>query len=262
MKSIVKNLIERFQNRHPKLFFLHIAKCGGISINRALRYRYGLGYNRLNSLGSVRSVIQRTGSEHLYADQYEEVHLFRDSILQYLMNSETPFISGHYSNNAHYQETAGAEYVYMTLFREPVDRLLSSYYFNSAKEEDSPWKIRLPLEEYLESDEARYHGSDYVRLLAGITHYDLPPDTMFEKAVANLDRFQIIGVIEHSDRLEKRIQEVLGFRIRLGHKNANLKRKSMDQIDPVLLERAKVLCEPNTRLYQHVLSRLGLDGQR
>lgn len=87
----------------PFLIFLHIHKCGGMSIQRMLRRRYG------PSVGK-RLIRKLTGSEKGISDY----------------TADDQFVQGHFGYGIH--EIMPKPYVYFTLLRRPVSRLVSLYY--------------------------------------------------------------------------------------------------------------------------------------
>ena len=239
--------------RRKKLFFLHIAKCGGISINRALRYRYFGGYERLNARASVDAAVSLSGLKDAFEDNYESVLKYRENLLLYFLNERHPFISGHYAYSDTAYKRFGGEYAFMTLLRNPIDRFFSSYYFNAAKQEDSPWKIRESLEDFLNTPQATYLGADYVRLLGGTRESDgRVSDDAIQQAMTNLNKFDIIGVIERPDLIETALKRTIDVRIRIGHKNkgpVSAKKRNKELSDDIL-KKVRGICEPNMAVYR------------
>lgn len=253
----VKSIINKFSRRNlPCLFFLHIAKCGGISLNRALRWKYLGQYSRLSSAASVNAAMDICKLEHPFDDYYTSVHRNRNHILYYEMNRGYQFISGHYAYNHELHEGVGSKYVYMLLLRDPVDRFLSSYYFNKQKEESSPWKINETLEGYLESNTAIYHGQDYARLIAGVPFLEHDVNTQVNKGKEHLSRFDILGVIEEPNKIEVAIKEKLGVKVSVGHKNRTNQRIKVEELDSSLQKKINEICAPNIEIYKEALELL------
>jgi len=241
-----------------RLCFIHIAKCGGVSINQAIRKKYLISYSRLNARASLESARISEGFEDPFADDYEAVLRFREKLLLYELEKGHGFVSGHYAFSEKAYARHRSRYQFMTILRDPVARFLSSYFFNSSKTADSPWKIRVGLEDYVQSAEGRRLGCDYVRLLGGLREdrsYD--SEEAIRNARSNLQKFDICGVIEETDHLVRQLRERCGLKVKIGRKNKSpvsageRKRVVTDEIRSEI-ER---ICAPDLILYKDALAR-------
>ena len=241
-----------------RLCFIHIAKCGGVSINQAIRKKYLISYSRLNARASLESARISEGFEDPFADDYEAVLRFREKLLLYELEKGHGFVSGHYAFSEKAYARHRSRYQFMTILRDPVARFLSSYFFNSSKTDDSPWKICVGLEDYVQSAEGRRLGCDYVRLLGGLREdrsYD--SEEAIRNARSNLQKFDICGVIEETDNLVRQLRERCGLKVKIGRKNKSpvsageRKRVVTDEIRSEI-ER---ICAPDLILYKDALAR-------
>lgn len=163
-----------------KTIFLHIPKAGGTSFFELLRRHYGTE--------SVFHILTEKGKnnveqfEQLTPDQKAKIH----------------FISGHVSYGFHQQLKIPPDYI--TILRNPVDRVLSNYYYiRSNKNHRLHDKVNnLTFEEYLSSGENPQLDNGMTRLISG----EHPPigqcdEKMLEKAKKNLKNdFAIVGILE------------------------------------------------------------------
>ncbi len=210
-----------------RICFIHIAKCGGVSINQAIRRKYLVSYSRLNARASLEAARAVYGFEDPFDDGYASVFRFRENILLYELEKGSGFISGHYAFSERAYQMHSDRYRFITVLRDPVAMFLSNYFFNSSKENDSPWKIRLPLDEYVETQKAKDLGHGYVTILGGVREdgrYD--SDEALERARENLRKFAVCGVIEDTPGFERQLEDKCGIRIKIGMKNKSPVRKS------------------------------------
>lgn len=251
-KNMSANLVEP----KARLCFIHIAKCGGVSINQAIRKKYLITYSRLNARASLESARIACGFDDPFADDYEAVLRFRENLLLYELEKGCGFVSGHYAFSNRAYTRHHPRYKFMTLLRDPVARFLSSYFFNSRKAEDSPWKIQESLEEYIDSDHGKRLGQDYVRFLGGVRsdgRYD--SDEALVQARANLRKFDLVGVIEDTESLGRQLEKKCGLKIRIGKKNKSpvSKRDRESLVTPEIRRAIENICARDQILYKEAL---------
>lgn len=93
---------------------------------------------------------------------------------------------------------------YITFLRNPIERLLSYYWFIQGDKSNSQyaWTSRLTLREWVETQKLACLDNDMVRFLAGREHYNFNYPGKFvdkddlEMAKENLKKFAFVGVIE------------------------------------------------------------------
>ena len=108
-----------------RIFFLHLPKCGDVSVNMAMRRAFGAQkVDGLNPNAS-RRVAERRG---------KDLRRFRTSLLFYYMAMENVnVISGHFSWNDDVYEQFSKKWAYVTVLRDPIRRWFSHYFYNRHK---------------------------------------------------------------------------------------------------------------------------------
>ncbi len=242
----------------PRLFFLHVPKCGGTSVDKALRRVYqGAGY-RTEHLDSFAS---------LKAAELANIRMrpCRDHLLYYHMAQKNMrYLGGHFS----YSDTARAAFAdwrYVTLLREPVTRWLSHYFYNKYKQGDH-FRIKTPLEAFVRTERARGMGNTYTEWFAD----DLAPeaarsDEAVEQAIRTLNNLEVVGLLEHLNIFADDCRLRLGVHIPVQHQNQPVQHQNRnplseaeqhEELSEDVLESIRALCAPDIRVYEAVQRRL------
>ena len=213
MSSLYQNLVfevnARTQNLfkpkpNKKLVYIHIPKCGGVSISKALKACYAKWNPRDSNLYRLNLVAcydaaQRMSGRPLDVDD-PEVSKLRQELLIYGMSlPKVEFVSGHCMFSSLAYQAFHKDYDFVVMLRDPVKRWISNYFYNRYKPFDMA-KTDLELESYLESEDAKVSGQTYARYLCGLTEAeDYSSSDILAKAKENLHKFSVVGCIEHLD---------------------------------------------------------------
>jgi hypothetical protein len=187
LRLFTGNVLEERREARPKRVFLHIPKCGGSSLHKLLASRFPsakicpIRHNRLDSIKPQTLARYQLYSGHFTWDSVEEFILGPKSIV--------------------------------TILRDPVRRLLSSYYFGRShtwsfirehahfSEPPAAYDLHgmayrpakeLDLETYLDS-QGKYLSGLMVRWIGG-GHGT--PDEMLARAKLHLSQMDSIGLVE------------------------------------------------------------------
>lgn len=173
--------------------------------------------------------------------------------------AKTAFVSAHLPFGLHQKFDGDVRYV--TMFRDPVERVVSTYYFlrDVITEDNAIFRggRKMSLREFVESGVTGEVDNGLVRFVAGANAH-VPrgqvTDADLELAKENLrTRFAAIGFVEDFNESLVLFGRKLGWdRVPLYRKeNANPGRPSMDKISPSDLEIVENSCRLDMELYQY-----------
>lgn len=234
-----------------RIAFFHTPKCGGTSVHTWLATAFGgpAGLDPIAAEAAARN-IGATGLE------------FREALLAYFVQRrDARFISGHYSYSGRAFAGHEDEFDLITILRNPIDRLLSQYYYNRFRDQRNHFPIDSELSDWLQTNQARAAGMVFTKMFVGdaAVAKDLDKcgrgsDTRaaVSTAIANLGRFTIVGMLEDLDGFEKEIKSRYGIRSSIGHLRKSPKAgypKFADQ--PMSIQdRIRELCEEDMEIYE------------
>ena len=105
----------------------------------------------------------------------------------------------------------------MTLLRDPVQRFLSSYFYQRRRAAPHA-TIDQELDRYVETRRARHAGAIYVRFFAGDCLRE-PTEERVQRALANLERLQLVGITEALEPFALAFGRRFGLPLSLGWRN-------------------------------------------
>ena len=196
------------------ILFHHVPKCGGTSVARALRRSYLLSqatvkpHESRNALASMQGQRERPTLA---------LHDLREAMLLYLLHDNVRCIAAHVP----FSEAAFAEfadrYAFVTILRDPVDRLLSHYRWSQrpGRPASSPETI----EEFVARDRERQMGATYVRYFCGDPGAEQFTTAHVDAAIRNLRRLNSVGFLDDLPSFEQKLSTLAGRRLRIGKEN-------------------------------------------
>ena len=231
----------------PRIFFCHVPKCAGVAITAQIWQSVFDGHNvstfNVDLNGSLRA-------SKLFSMDRMKV---RELILAYnLAIPQNHFGTGHVSCRPDLVENFMDEWNFITILRNPVDRWISEYVYNTYKKSD--WaKNTLSIEEYVESERGRITAISFVRYFSSMPeNYAENLDEFVDEAIMNLGRFSVLGTVENLDRWCEKFRERYKKTISIPPKNIspNVEVAAKIRSNPSLMKKIQRLCEPDTRIYQ------------
>ena len=247
-----------------KILYVHLPKCGGTSLKNAITSRYGMrAYMSPNHVFHLDAASSVKTAASLGVNLYEH----RKQILYYAMNSKAKFISGHFPFGEDIYNQFYPMWRFITILREPVNKWISNYYYNKYNNDPKHvWKIGANIEEFIDSDRASAYGSDYVDQIVGMEHVSKKESIKkISKAISLLEKFDVVGILEDMEKFKKDFLSMFGVKLQLFHENSSpLKNRQSSstsglimrqEISEEMLNKIKVICEPNIEVYNFFLNK-------
>ena len=260
MKHIYKYIFKTIKSGKidKKIFFLHLPKCGGMSIKNAIICLYGLK----ETLTSQKNDYLNAASSKIAGDKLNlDQNKLREYIQYYYMcDPDMMFVSGHYPFSLKAFNEFGNDWNYITILREPVSRWISAFFARKyTKNQISHVKINDSLEEFIDSYEAVRLGNSYIRQMLvldeRVKEYSSKDSIL--KTIDILKRFKLVGILENLDQFLNEFELIFGARPILSRDNTSpVTKKFKDmQINEQILEKVRELCKPNVEVYNYFAKR-------
>lgn len=124
-----------FESSAKKVVYVHIPKCGGMSIDEALRKKLALPHERkIKRMPLIKSNLATFGREIASLDDacdFSEYHAkINKNILRYHLNLQWQYLSGHLTVDQTLLKDFLQTYQFFTVLREPASRFISNYLYN------------------------------------------------------------------------------------------------------------------------------------
>lgn len=215
--------------------FLHIPKTGGMSAQTALKWVYG------------------PGSVHHLPDMGDKLNHWKATEAPKRVQMQD-LVTGHARYGLHRHLVGKCRY--FTILRHPIERVVSHYFYNRARNPNS-LLASLPLQEFLQSDHPITDSNRQVQFLSA-----MDPETDSEAALATAknrlqNEFAAFGLTERFD------ESLLLFRRRLGwsrmpfyvYRKVNTDRPSTDELSQKTIEAVRTHNELDLALYRFAQER-------
>jgi hypothetical protein len=251
-KSLRTDAVDRLL---PQRFvFHHVPKCGGTSVGRALRKRYLLSQATVTPESSFRAFeafTGRTDRDQMLVDVLD----LREQMLLYHMFEDVRGISLHVRFSQVAWELFADRYKFVTMLREPVARFLSHYNWSYDKPHAHA-RIEEEFDAFLETERARRLGATFVEYYCGLPkETDICSDAAIAAAIANLQKFSVIGDLAKIECFESDIRDALGVRVKVRHENragGDRKFVSAASLPEKTMARVRELCAPDLAVWESV----------
>ncbi|MBR9895060.1 sulfotransferase family 2 domain-containing protein [Alteromonas sp.] len=236
---------------NKKICYVHIPKCGGTALQKAIVASYGIK-NYLNQ--SARFVLDAGASKRATEIKGGDLVEQRFTLLHYALNSRAKFVSGHFSINEDVLNKYGNEWHFITLMRDPLEKWVSNFFFNKYNTDNAhAWKIDDDIEDYLKTERAKKDGCDYATQILGMSHNEINmSEEAINKAASLFKRFSVIGFVDEMNEFEHQFQRCFGVPLALKSENASPVRADKKVLSEDILREIKALCEPNIAIYNAV----------
>lgn len=234
----------RKRDGEKAIFFLHIPKCAGTTITEEiLKRRY-----------EPREMI-------VFYEHGTNVLIDRLKKMSRRKQERIKCIAGHYAFGIHRYYT-GRPISYITVLRDPVDRVISHYYY--ARRETKHYlyeeikKKGLTLKQYIENRTSVELNNGQTRILAGIgwgCGFGECRKEMLEQAKKNLDLFEIVGITEEFESFLSLLRKKWGWDIpEFVNKNVSKDRLETERVDKDTLSLIEKYNSMDIELYEYAKS--------
>lgn len=240
-----------------RLLFLHVAKCGGTSLRRALRdlHRHPLSGRRRHTF-ELKARESREVAEQLG----RPVDELREELLRYHLCAGARFAAGHFAWPEGLREQF-PDLCIVTLLRDPVSRFLSAYFAARAGSAPPAAARKSPsLEAFLDSEDAGCLAASFVRTFAGPTAADARSAEALALAKRHLASVDVLGVLEDLPSFAAAFERRFATRLQIPRANVGVLRRDREEheVSAAVRERIRDLAGPDQQLYDFALGELAL----
>ncbi|MEM9806509.1 MAG: sulfotransferase family 2 domain-containing protein [Cyanobacteria bacterium P01_A01_bin.123] len=254
-KQIVKNILLRGK---PNLFFMHIPKTGGTSIDFAISRHYPISKYYVDPVVTI-NVARIVADQNLDAVDFEACFSLRENILAYKMGKGIKYVTGHVPFRTDIWEAFHHQYLFTAILRDPIRRFISQYFYNKHKQAEYS-KIDLDFSDYIASEAGARCGATYVRYFMGSSK----PTNLFsaeaiQAAKNNLSKFSMIGFLEKLDLAVESFAKISELKLNVPHQNKNPKKNY--QLSEQDMAKVRQICAPDIEIYDYA-KHIFLEGKK
>lgn len=226
-----------------KVAFIHIAKCGGSSVDFSLRSALAAPEQRridqsasiISSMATFQGEINSLKGNCRFSEHHAQ-HL--NKILEKYLELHWQYISGHVTINTELIERFKEEYAFITILRDPVKRFISNYTYNKLTNKKA---IMLP--NSLDTDNVIAEAKRIINSKRGWQMANSPTmyltgrypsneddaKVMQQEVACNLAQFKVVGFLDDLDKFASDCQKLTGKNIDIGQRNTAEKLNSPEQ---------------------------------
>jgi hypothetical protein len=231
----------------PVILHLHIPKTGGTTLNKYIYKHWSTEKTYVAEDNHLHSGVYYFPTGFLH----EGAARLPDSLSRVLLRNDLRAIVGHFCYGMH--RYVNRPWAYVTLLRNPLDRILSLYYHLSPTG-------AINIEEFISNPTYKIFENDQTRRLAGIDpKSDRCTKQTLCRAKANLHQhFSVVGVTERFDETLVLLKRKFGWTEKLDYylKNVNTRRPKVT-FPPAVIDAIRTRNAFDFELYGYAKALLG-----
>ena len=234
-------VFKKFVSKPQNIIFDHLPKCGGTSLNKLLESNY-----------SRKRIFKMSGSD---PDKSVTEFLSLHSSKRNQMN----LIYGHLAGKLIH--SVDKNFIVITVLREPIDRIISHYYYVQRKEDHYLHSIvkkeNMSLEDYAVSDLSEELRNWYVQHFSGLSSVEVKKnkEKSLKMAICNLENnYDLVGFLNEYDHFLSKLIKMANFKSKqiLEKNNKTLDRPTIDTIPIKTLDIIKNVNDLDIQLYDQL----------
>ena len=219
----------------PKVAFIHIAKCGGMSVDKALRQAIALpGQPRINRDATIAASMASFGQaitseqDSIAFSHHHAANLA--GMLDYYLSKQWRYISGHVTVTSDILARYSNEYAFVTVLRHPVERFISNYIYNKLTN-NNPFMLPNThnndalideAERIIASERGWQMANSSTMFLTGRYPKNGDDAAKMQLEVAhNLTQFKVVGFLDNMASFEQQCSKLTGKAVKFPQLNTS-----------------------------------------
>ena len=248
---------------HPRgIVFVHIPKCAGSSVERALRRHYFLSRVTIDperSFEAARAALALEPDDMTRHSILVQASEQRRELLHYHLATGYKCITGHAPLGPHTIDRFRETHDFVTILRDPVERYLSHLAYN-LDGGGGHGRIDEPVEAFLERPRAKIFGSLFVKYFSGQPmDADLSTAEAITATKTRLEKMAVAGFLDRLDLFQKELSLLTGKNITIGHENRTTPSVRQDRFSDDVIKKVEALCAPDREVYDWARKTFGAD---